>query len=100
VHIAVTIPPTLMISTWIGQLKGGSSHAVNQQVGLRQKALHWQIGYGVVSSATGDLDWATSYVRNQKEHHVRRGVHQRLKRLTHDDDARGDSAEAGNRKGP
>ena len=39
VHIAVTIPPTLTISTWIGQLKGGSSHDVNQQVGLRQKAL-------------------------------------------------------------
>ena len=31
VHVAVTIPPTLTISEWIGQLKGGSTHDVNQQ---------------------------------------------------------------------
>jgi putative transposase len=86
VHIAVTIPPTLTISTWIGQLKGGSSHDVNQQVGLRQKALQWQIGYGVVSFGTGDLDWVANYIRNQKNHHGEGGVHERLERITHDDD--------------
>jgi putative transposase len=37
VHIAVTIPPTLAISDFIGQLKGGSSHDVNQALGGRQK---------------------------------------------------------------
>jgi len=29
VHLAVTIPPTLVISEFIGQLKGGTSHDVN-----------------------------------------------------------------------
>ena len=87
VHIAVSIPPTLTISTWIGQLKGGSSHDVNQQVGLRQKALQWQIGYGVGSFGTGDLDWVAKYIRNQKKHHGEGGVHERLERITHDDDA-------------
>lgn len=86
VHIAVSIPPTLTISTWIGQLKGGSSHDVNQQAGMRQKALQWQIGYGVVSFGTGDLDWVTRYIRNQKEHHEQGSVHDRLERITHDDD--------------
>ena len=86
VHIAVSIPPTLTISTWVGHLKGGSSHDVNQHVGMRQKALQWQIGYGVVSFGTGDLDWVTGYIRNQKEHHGQGGVHDRLERITHDDD--------------
>jgi len=37
VHLAVTIPPTLTISEWIGKLKGGTSYDVNQQIGKRQK---------------------------------------------------------------
>ncbi len=45
VHLAVTIPPTLLIGDWIGQLKGDSSHDVNQKVGKLQKVLQWQIGY-------------------------------------------------------
>ena len=32
VHIAVTIPPTLLISEWIGQVKGSSSHYVNHEL--------------------------------------------------------------------
>ena len=33
VHVAVTIPPTLKISDWIGHLKGGTSHDMNQRLG-------------------------------------------------------------------
>ena len=42
VHTCVTVPPTVLISEFIGQLKGGSSHDVNQRVGLRSKVLQWQ----------------------------------------------------------
>ena len=86
VHLAVTIPPTLTISDWIGQLKGGSSHDVNQQVGKRQKVLEWQTGYGVVSFGTGDLDWVKRYIKNRREHHGRGSVHERLERITQHDD--------------
>ena len=85
VHLAVTIPPTLLISDWIGQLKGGSSHDVNQKVGKLQKVLQWQIGYGVVSFGTGDLEWVKAYVRNQREHHGRSNIHKRLEQFTHND---------------
>jgi putative transposase len=84
VHLAVSIPPTLTISEWIGGLKGGSSHDVNQEVGKRQKALQWQAGYGVVSFGTKDLEWVTAYIRNQREHHKRRSIHDRLERITQD----------------
>ncbi len=85
-HLAVTVPPTLTISEWIGQLKGGTSHDVNQEIGKRQKVLQWQTGYGVVSFGTGDLPWAKSYIRNQREHHRRGTVHDRLERITQYDD--------------
>jgi putative transposase len=81
VHLAVTIPTTLLISEWTGQLKGGSSHDVNEQVGMQQKVLQWQAGYGVVSFGTKDLDWVKSYIRNQREHHAKRTAHDRLERI-------------------
>jgi putative transposase len=87
VHIAVTVPPTLLISEFIGKLKGGSSHDVNQAMGRRQKMLEWQTGYGVVSFGTRDLPWVIEYVRNQREHHARGTTQERLERITHEDAA-------------
>ena len=82
VHLAVTIAPTILISEWVGQLKGGTSHDVNQQAGKKQKVLEWQVGYGVVSFGTGDLDWVVKYIRNQREHHQRGSAVDRLERIT------------------
>src|SRR5258707_4336091 len=66
VHIAVTIPPTLLISEWIGQVKGASSHYVNHELANR-KILDWQTGYGVVSFGTKDLESVVNYVSNLNE---------------------------------
>jgi putative transposase len=82
VHLAVTVPPTLLISEFIGQLKGASSHEVNQQLGLRGQVLQWQAGYGVVSFGTGDLDWVKKYIANQREHHAHGRIFSRLERIT------------------
>jgi putative transposase len=70
VHLVVTIPPTVLVSDLIGQLKGASSHEVNKQIGLNDKTLQWQTGYGVVSFGKGDLQWVKDYMRNQREHHA------------------------------
>lgn len=86
VHLAVTIPPTVTASEFIGQLKGSSSHEANQQLGRHRKLLQWQAGYGVVSFGTGDLDWVRAYIRNQRDHHAQETVHHRLERITHEDD--------------
>jgi putative transposase len=84
VHLAVTIPPTLLISEFIGKLKGGSSHDVNQAIGCGAKALEWQAGYGVVGFGTRDTQWVVEYIRNQREHHARGAVHERLERFMQD----------------
>ena len=81
IHIALTIPPTLTISDYIGQLKGASSHHVNHSNPTRDKLLQWQIGYGVVSFGTRDLEWVKEYIRNQKEHHRTGQVFDRLERI-------------------
>jgi putative transposase len=81
VHVAVVVPPTLLISDFIGQLKGASSHEVNEQLGHHGKVLQWQVGYGVVSFGTRELDWVKEYIRNQREHHAQGRVHDRLERI-------------------
>lgn len=80
VHIAVSIPPTLLISEWIGQLKGASSYYINHEIANR-RLLDWQDGYGVVSFGTKDLPWVVNYIRNQKQHHARGTTHERLEKI-------------------
>ncbi|MEN6450986.1 MAG: IS200/IS605 family transposase [Thermoguttaceae bacterium] len=82
VHVAVSVPPTLLISDFVGQLKGASSHDVNEQLGLQGKVLEWQAGYGVVSFGTGDLQWVREYIRNQREHHASGKIFDRLEQIT------------------
>ncbi len=88
VHVAVSIEPTVTISEMFGLFKGYSAHEVNQQVGRGGKVIEWQAGYGVVSFGTRDLEWVVDYVRNQKIHHARGAVYDRLERIEFDDNDR------------
>ena len=83
-HLAVTVPPTLLVSHWVGQLKGASAHYINHQIANR-KILEWQSGYGIVSFGTRDLPWVVSYVRKQKQHHGRGTIHLRLEQADTDE---------------
>ena len=94
VHLCLSVQPTIAISDFIGQLKGASSHDVNQKLG--QKVLEWQAGYGVVSFGTRDLKWVVEYVKNQRERHANGKIVDRLERWSPLDDA----AEAERREGP
>ncbi len=85
VHLAASIPPTLLISEWIGKLKGASSHHVNHEL-VNRKLLDWQAGYGVVSFGNKDLEWVINYLRNQKEHHRKGTGVERLEKIAHDED--------------
>jgi putative transposase len=101
VHLAVTIVPTIEISRWIGELKGGTSHDINHKAANRQAVLQWQAGYGVVSFGTGDLDWVVKYIRHQREHHRRGSVVDRLERITQlEQDSPDATAEATWREAP
>jgi len=84
VHSAVSVPPSLLVSDWIGKLKGGSSFYINHEI-VNRKLLDWQNGYGVVSFGTRDLPWVIDYVRNQKEHHAKKTTKARLERCSFED---------------
>mgnify|MGYP000514457438 CR=1 FL=1 len=85
VHLCVSYPPTLTLSTFIGQLKGLSSHETNTRTGRREADLQWQTGYGVVSFGKGDLKWVMKYIENQRTHHAEQTSQLRLERITNDD---------------
>jgi putative transposase len=80
IHLAVSVPPTLLLSEWVGELKGSSSHYINHEIANR-KLLEWQAGYGIVSFGTKDLSWVMSYIRNQKQHHARGKIQARLEKI-------------------
>jgi REP element-mobilizing transposase RayT len=84
IHVAVSVPPTIQPSDWIGQLKGASSYQINKLFG--QKQLEWQHGYGIVSFGTKDLPWILNYVLNQKEHHRSGKTFERLERIDQEED--------------
>ena len=83
VHVGVSIPPTLLISEWVGEIKGASAYYINHEIANR-KYLEWQSGYGVVSFGSRDLGWVIRYILNQKEHHARGTIQARLERITHE----------------
>lgn len=80
VHLAASVPPTLLISEWIGRLKGSSAHFINHDI-CNVDTLHWQDGYGVVSFGSKDLAWVVRYIQNQKRHHAGGEVFERLERI-------------------
>ena len=62
------MPAMLSIADMIKQVKGVSSHFVNQT--LRPEAeLKWQGGYAAFTVSRWDLPKVIGYVQRQKEHH-------------------------------
>ena len=76
VHLAISIEPFVTISELLQNLKGGSSHDVNEE--RQRKTLEWQRGYGAVSFGKAHLGWVAEYIRNQREHHAKRNLQVRL----------------------
>ncbi len=83
-HVALSIEPFVNISDLIGDLKGASAREINRRKG--RKALAWQRGLGVLSFGRKNLPFVVDYVANQKEHHVKGTIHERLERTSRDED--------------
>lgn len=69
VHLAVSIPPQISISKFIGQIKAVSSVRINQS-GLCSQKFFWQSAYSIFSFRESELPNIIRYVKNQKQHHV------------------------------
>ncbi len=79
VHLVVTVPPKVALATFIGQVKGSSSHLASR---LKERAhpepFAWQAEYGVLSISERHLPVVVRYVQNQQKHHAERTLNTRL----------------------
>jgi putative transposase len=73
VHLVVSVPPSISLSDFIGQVKGNSSHFVNHEI-KPEFTFAWQREYGVVSFSGGQLNDVVKYVKNQRKHHQERSL--------------------------
>ena len=69
VHLAVSIPPKIAPTKFIGDVKGNSSHYVNHVI-KPDFEFHWQDEYGVLSFGERNLPSVVRYIHNQKQHHA------------------------------
>lgn len=76
IHLLIQFEPFICLADWVGKIKGGSSHEMNENFGSDR--LQWQRGYGEVSFAKHDMPRLLGYVENQKEHHRKAKVNRTL----------------------
>ena len=69
VHLVASVPPSISLSTFIGQVKGISSLRINES-GILPLKFNWQEEYGVFSLDETSLSACIFYTENQKEHHA------------------------------
>lgn len=68
VHILFLLNPVKSIAEIVKNLKGGSSHWVNQN-NLARPKFSWQTGYAAFAVSESQMQKAYEYIANQKEHH-------------------------------
>jgi len=68
VHCLFLLSPTKTIAEVIKQVKGSTSHFVNEQDLIKEK-FAWQTGYAAYSVSESQLEKVFQYIKNQKQHH-------------------------------
>jgi len=67
IHLVTSIPPSITVSTYVGQIKGVTSTKFNKS-NMRELPLFWQDEYGVFTFDHKRLPNVVAYVENQKAH--------------------------------
>lgn len=70
IHCLFLLNPKKSIAEVIKQIKGSSSHYVNQNKVMDEQFM-WQTGYAAYSVSETAVDKVYQYVKNQKQHHAR-----------------------------
>lgn len=88
VHCLFLLSPQKSIAEVIKQVKGSTSHWVNQQENLAQycvqragRAFAWQVGYAAYSVSESVTDQVYQYILNQKQHHRQRSFQEEYEAL-------------------
>ena len=71
IHCLFLLSRQNSIADVIKQIKGSSSHYVNQN-NLIQEKFAWQTGYAAFSVSESGMDSVFRYIKNQKQHHQKK----------------------------
>ncbi len=75
IHCLFLLNPQKSIADVIKQIKGSSSHYVNQQNLIPEK-FAWQTGYAAFSVSESGVEKVFKYIQNQKQHHGKQSFQQ------------------------
>lgn len=70
-HILFLLNPNFAVKDILKNIKGESSHWVNQD-NLTKTKFAWQTGYGAFSVSESNIEKVQQYIQNQKEHHQKK----------------------------
>ena len=70
IHCLFLLNPKKSIAHVVKQIKGSSSHFINQNH-LISETFAWQTGYAAYSVSESGVDKVYEYIKNQKQHHQR-----------------------------
>jgi len=80
VHILLQLAPHVSVSNLLQNIKGGSSHWLQEQHLLRDR-FAWQRGYGAFSVSESNVSRVRRYIQEQEEHHRKESSASELIRL-------------------
>lgn len=75
IHCLFLLNSQKSIAEVIKQLKGSSSHFINQN-NLTVDKFSWQTGYAAYSISESVIEKVFNYIKNQKEHHQKKSFQQ------------------------
>ena len=71
IHCLFLLNPQKSITDVVKQIKGSSSHFINQNNIISDK-FSWQSGYAAYSVSESVLEKVYQYIKNQKQHHLKK----------------------------
>ncbi len=71
IHCLFLLNPKKSVADVIKQIKGSSSHFVNQENIIPEK-FAWQTGYAAYSVSESAVERVYQYIKNQKQHHLKK----------------------------
>ena len=74
-HCLFMLSPQKSIADIIKQIKGSSSHYINQN-NLIDDKFAWQTGYAAYSVSESVVEKVYEYIKNQKQHHAKKTFQQ------------------------
>lgn len=79
IHLLLLLHPTQALAMVVKQIKGSSSHTINQNDWLNEK-FSWQTGYSAFSVSESQVNRVRKYIQNQKIHHLERTFGMEIRR--------------------